>query len=404
MARITVTDGDERAALAIVRSLGKAGHHVTVVSNSGRSLAGGSRYAQAEEGVPSPLSGPDAFLEALGRHLSAHRIDLLIPVSEGAALPILDHREALSPVRIPFPTARAFRGVSDKSAVLNAAEQIGIAVPTLEELTSVEEALTRADAGGLPYPVVLKPTRSVVDGEDGRRKTQVCYAGSAEELRSRATSLGPAAFPVLLQRKVEGPGLGVFVLMHGGEVIASFGHRRIREKPPSGGVSVLRESVAVPDSLLQSSVELLRCFDWEGVAMIEYKLDRTSGKPYLMEINGRFWGSLQLAIDAGVDFPRLLVDAALGSVESAPPPYRIGVQSRWFWGDVDHLLKRMLHSREALGLDASEPGRLGALAQFLRAFLPPARGEVGRLGDPRPALRESRAWITSAFRSRRGGT
>ncbi len=52
--------------------------------------------------------------------------------------------------------------------------------------------------------------------------------------------------------------------------------------------------------------------------MVEFKADARTGTPYLMEINGRFWGSLQLAIDAGVDFPAILVAAALG----APIPPR----------------------------------------------------------------------------------
>src|SRR5678815_1154177 len=91
-----------------------------------------------------------------------------------------------------------------------------------------------------------------------------------------------------------------------------FAHRRIREKPPSGGVSVLSESVAADPETVRKSLALLSALDWNGTAMVEYKQDRVTGQRYLMEINGRFWGSLQLAIDAGVDFPALLVAAALG--------------------------------------------------------------------------------------------
>ena len=85
--------------------------------------------------------------------------------------------------------------------------------------------------------------------------------------------------------------------------VAFFAHKRLRERPPWGGVSVLSES-AEPDPRLKALArQLLDDACWHGVAMVEFKV-APDGTPYLMEINTRFWGSLQLAIDAGVDFPR----------------------------------------------------------------------------------------------------
>src|SRR6185312_15979930 len=104
---------------------------------------------------------------------------------------------------------------------------------------------------------------------------------------------------------------------------------------PSGGVSVYRESIVADPELVRRSRALLDRFGWCGVAMIEYKVDARTGTPYLMEINARFWGSLQLAIDAGVDFPNLLLSVALDGARPAMPTYRAGVRSRWWWGDVD---------------------------------------------------------------------
>jgi predicted ATP-grasp superfamily ATP-dependent carboligase len=403
MARIAVTDGDERSALAIVRSLGAAGHEVVVLSPSGRSIAGASRHAMLEEEAGDPLRDPARFLPRLRELLHRHDIEVLIPVSEASALVILDHRESLGDLTIPFPPAGTFRRVADKAAVLSTARELGIAVPTVAELASLTKAFAYADEGHVPFPVVLKPVRSVVDEDDNvRTKTRVRYADDAEGFKREAVALGSAAFPILVQRRVQGPGIGVFVLLRAGEVVAHFGHRRIREKPPSGGVSVLRESVRVPSSLLESSVELLRALDWEGVAMIEYKMDDETGTPYLMEINGRFWGSLQLAIDAGVDFPRLLVEEGEPGPDTDAPRYRTGIQSRWMWGDVDHLLARLLRSRRRLGLDASAPGRIGAVVAFFRGFLPPAREEVFRLRDPAPGIREAAQWIRDSLFGRGG--
>jgi hypothetical protein len=110
-----------------------------------------------------------------------------------------------------------------------------------------------------------------------------------------------------------------------------------------------------------------------------------------MEINGRFWGSLQLAIDAGVDFPVLLVDAALGRPHPPATDYRHFVRSRWLWGDIDHLIARMRRSARTLALPEGSPGRPRAVLDFIAAFATP--DEVARLDDWRPGWKEFVNWL-----------
>src|SRR6185437_2235374 len=182
------------------------------------------------------------------------------------------------------------------------------------------------------------------------------------------------------------------VLVWDGKIVAQFAHRRIREKPPAGGISVYRESVAVDEELLRMSLALLAEFEWRGVAMVEYKVDESTGQPYLMEINGRFWGSLQLAIDSGVDFPILLMAAATGQEVEPVSRFRTGVRSRWFWGDVDHLLTRLRRSDAELSLPTGTPSRWSAMKAFL-ARHPGDVSEIRRRGDMRPFLRETVQWF-----------
>jgi predicted ATP-grasp superfamily ATP-dependent carboligase len=247
--------------------------------------------------------------------------------------------------------------------------------------------------------VVLKPARSVVAAPGALLKLRVLHAAGPAELREAARRLPPEAYPVLVQQRIVGPGTGVFLLRWDGLPRARFAHRRLREKPPSGGVSVLSESVSLdgePD-LPERSLALLAAFDWQGVAMVEYKRDARTGVPYLMEINGRFWGSLQLAVDAGVDFPALLLDCVAGRAPAAAPAWAAGRRLRWFWGDVDHLLARLRHDARALSLPPRAGGRARALLDFLAGtWRPGQRGETLRLADPRPFLREGAQWLRSA--------
>jgi predicted ATP-grasp superfamily ATP-dependent carboligase len=396
VALILVTDGEERATLAAVRSLGASGHAVLVTSSVGKSLAGASRFCSDELDVPDPLRDPGRFCDRLRSIFVVRKPDILIPMTEAALRAVLPRRNEFAPVQIPFASIDGFREVSDKARVLERARQLGIPEPTLESVGSTEELLRQGSALLQQSPLVLKPARSVATGPAGQIKTSVQYAHRPDELEAIAASLDDRAFPILLQRRVEGPGIGVFLLVWDGKLIARFAHRRIREKPPSGGVSVLRESIELPEGLEAASLALLRSFGWTGVAMVEYKQDRASGEYYLMEVNGRFWGSLQLAIDAGVDFPALLVSAALGESPSPHLDYQVGVQTRWLLGDFDHLLARLTRSRTSLGLDEGGPSRGRACWDFLRGFFPHVRNEVFRVRDPGPAGRELVQWLREA--------
>ena len=115
-------------------------------------------------------------------------------------------------------------------------------------------------------------------------------------------------YPSMIQEKIIGPGTGLFTLYDKNRHLALFSHKRIREKPPSGGVSVVSESVPLDNEMVDAADKLLSAVGWTGVAMVEFKRDVRDGKAKLMEINGRFWGTLQLAVASGVDFPVLLIE------------------------------------------------------------------------------------------------
>jgi predicted ATP-grasp superfamily ATP-dependent carboligase len=240
------------------------------------------------------------------------------------------------------------------------------------------------------YPVVIKPRRSRWRTASGFVAGGVAYAHSPETLRSMWEAMDARIPAPLVQERVTGFGMGLFILADRGIVLARFAHRRLREKPPSGGVSVLSESIQVPPELEAPADRLMAALDWRGVCMIEFKVDARDGRPVLMELNPRFWGSLELAIASGVDFPWLLYQLALGEAPEAQSSYRLGVRSRWELGDLDHLLIR-LRNRGGRDLPSGAPSRLGALLAFLDPFA--GRPEVFRLGDPGPGWHELRNYL-----------
>lgn len=376
-----VLDGEERASLAVVRSLGRAGYPVHVGSHGPGALAAASRYSRSTVLLPAPLTDPEAYRGAVKAAVGRGGYAVVLPITEPSALALLDDPD-LAPL-LPFPPSEAFHEANDKVRLLDRARALGLDVPRHVTVTGPnDDAVAAWDR----FPAVVKPGRSVVGEGESRLKTHVAFVNDRDGLRRALAALPPDAYPVMLQERLRGSGVGVFLLLDRGERVAHFAHRRLREVPPEGGVSVYRESIRARVELMAKAERLLRSFDWTGVAMVEFKHDEDTGRYCLMEINGRFWGSLQLAVDAGVDFPRLLVDRFLGLSREVCDDYRVGIRSRWEWGDVDHLLARVRRG-----------GAQGRLAAWFRPWWPGDRFEVLRLGDPGPFVAETRAWLRDAL-------
>ena len=391
--RVLITDGAERAALATARSLVAAGHQVHVAAASRFALAAVTRGVRAVPVRADALRDPDRYAVEIASLVEALEATLLLPVTDASVSALLQHRATLpANVALPLPSLAAYRLASDKAAIRPYAREAGLAVPESVVLESPVsgERLWRCLPGPDFFPAVVKPHASIVGGATARQKAGVAQVADLDACHAVVAALPREAFPVLVQRRVHGPGEGLFLLRWDGRVLATFAHRRLREKPPAGGVSVYRESIDRDPDLVAAGTKLLDLLDWQGVAMIECKRDTATGRHVLIEVNGRLWGSLQLAIDAGVDFPRLLADCACGLDVVPVTTYRVGVRSRWLWGDLDHLYLRLSRSAQALQLDGGAArSRIGALRSFFRRAPQGEREEIWRWRDPAPFLVET---------------
>ena len=280
------------------------------------------------------------------------------------------------------------QNAANKADLVATAHRIGVPVPLSVIATG---PLDIPDVSALGFPMVIKPWRSRIWTTHGWASTSVSYAASHAELAADLSRRPIHEFPLLLQERIVGAGMGVFACYHEGRPIALFSHKRLRERPPWGGVSVLSESVAIDPVTAAYATRLLDELKWQGVAMVEFKHDARDGVPKLMEINGRFWGSLQLAIDAGVDFPALLVGSVTGQPIEAQPAYQLGTRNRWFWGDVDSLLVTLFGGANMPTLPRIEKTR--AIGEFLKFYAADLHYDNPKLDDPIPFLAESGAWI-----------
>ncbi len=383
--RVLVLNANQRSSLAVVRSLGR--HHVQVFSadETPDSLAGSSRYSKACFQYPSAQQQPEEFCQSIQVLCKLHRIDIVIPMTELTATLLLEQNSSEQCYQLPFAELETVNSLADKCQLIHTAETIGIPIPDTWYVDNPDQL--PIDLKKASYPLVLKPGKSWVKYQGKWIHTTVRIAENAQQAADiLKTDDAFRAHPFMLQAFLPGHGGGIFALYNKGKPLAFFGHRRIREKPPRGGVSVLSES-AVPDKTLESYArKILAHVNWHGVAMVEFRIT-PEGKPYLMEINTRFWGSLQLAINAGVDFPWLLYQITCGQQAETVKQYRSGIRLRWWLGNLDWLY---LILRDA---EYSYKQKLLAIAAFFKPSPFKTRHEVIRWRDIKPFFWELRQYI-----------
>ena len=336
--KVIVTDSSERAALAVIRSLGKRGIDI-VAADSIRFNAGFlSKYCSRRFIYPSPLKDKIKFVESLLRFVKSENFDLLIPITDLTMIPILERRDEFEDyVRVAAPLYKTAIKALDKARTIKIAEECGVPYPKTFLIEGGVKTLKDV-ASRLQYPVVIKPRMKVLWKKEQAVMLKVTprnYAYNSKDLMDKYTKIISQfnKFDIshdffLIQEFAEGEGYGVELLMHNLEPKAVFMHKRLREYPITGGASTLRMSVW-NEKLANYAIILLRKMNWQGVAMVEFKVNSQNEDVKLMEVNGRFWGALQLALNAGVDFPYLLYRVMMEEDVVPCYNYKVGVMQRW---------------------------------------------------------------------------
>jgi predicted ATP-grasp superfamily ATP-dependent carboligase len=333
--KVLVTDADALHSLVIVRSLGTKGMKVSMASHRRVfSLSFYSRFCRERIIYPSPKRHK-GFIDFMLDLVRAKGFDILLPVRSTVTPLIAQHAQKFEPfVHFVLPSSESMATANNKETTFRFAEKVGIPVPrTLypRKFSDIE-----GEARSFRFPVVTKAL--VGSGSRG-----VAYLNSREELlRFAEKNLVQESDLVekrwIVQEYIRGSGCGFFAIFDRGEPKAIFMHRRLREYPITGGPSTLAESIYHP-RLRELGLKLLAALKWNGVAMVEFKLDEQDNEFKLMEINPRFWGSLNLPVASGVDFPYLFCLLAMKQDFEPVFRYKEGVKFRWlFPGDFMHLV------------------------------------------------------------------
>jgi len=324
--RVLVLDASCNAATTIVQSLGRAGFDVTLAGESPKAFSFRSRYLKGRSVYPDPLLKKKAFQDWFLNIWSPEAFDYVIPASDLTIYPIREIAKTRDLPGVILPPEETFSLFFDKVKTLKLAMDCGVPVP---KTVVVHDGKWNPEEF-VSFPYYVKTSQSKVWMGDVGFDLDARLVRNPEELYEAVTDWSVYG-DVLIQSYEPGDGVGIELLCRDGEVLMSFAHRRMHEYPLTGGGGTYRMSIDRPPALFESAKRLVKAAKWTGVAMVEYKMD---GDAYsLMEVNGRFWGSLPLSYRSGVDFPLSLIRAYSGETVSQMP-YRAGVYSRRFSMEV----------------------------------------------------------------------
>ena len=386
-----ILGAEPRVAVSVARCLGRHGLTVDVATLGINKRPLRSRWVRSTLPLDRRADqSSDDPMDPLASAIEREGYDHLVVTSDTGLRLLNRYHERLPPeLRRCIPTPELMSAVLDKSVTVRLAAQAELPVPATWRIPDVG-ALNSSEAT-LRFPMVAKPADKRL-GEPFK----VRYLRDLQELRVGFDADANFGHNLLFQEFIPGEGVGVEVLIHNGEPVCAFQHRRLRELPWAGGISVVAESEAVDPILLDQAVRLLRTLQAEGLCMVEYRRDRSSGKAVFMEVNARAYGSLSLSELCGVEFPWYHWQLLHDQRTEPPSAYRTGLRWRWSAGV---LLRLDVLSKPGPPWEAP-PLMLRESLGALRDLLPPTRDALWSWTDPLPAILENVTVIASIAKRR----
>lgn len=331
--KVLVSDIDSKQGLAAARMLHQSGCTVDglAIENSH------ARYSRHINSTPYKM---ERFLGGDEKEffdfLAKSSYDSFLPITaEAVSRTASFGSEIKKYCGVPLPEKELIDLCFDKSRSADFAKTVGVISPKTWQFSSLENLSKNIE--DIEFPVVIK-------GSHEMSSFGAHYASDQKSLREvlqvwkETYSLEPGEGFPCLQQKIEGFGCGFFALYDRGECTHYFMHRRIREVPASGGSSSCAESIHHLD-LLEGGKAILDGLNWHGVAMVEFKRCKTTGKLYLIEINPKFWGSLDLSYYCGVNFAYNCALLAAGRPPLKRSRYDVGRRFQWILPDeLKHLM------------------------------------------------------------------
>ncbi len=313
-----------RGALTAVRSLGRAGWEVGYGCPRRDGLVTRSRWLKRWHVVPWPQHGLDAFDRALHDALEQGHYEAVFAAADDW-LVALDAVRRRIPAVVPYAPSSGLLASLDKLELGDLARRAGLQAPKTEIATT--ETLARWQ-----WPAVIKPRSHWVQGaQDPPVRLATTFAPDRATATERAAELQAHGSTALLQERLSGPLLALTTLINeASRPVATVQQAADRVWPSPAGVSTRAVTVKVDPALAAGVQEMLHSLHWVGLAQAQFLL--TGSGPVLIDLNPRYYGSMALALRAGVDWPVLWARLATGRPVPGRSDPVLGARYSWLEG------------------------------------------------------------------------
>ena len=334
MRALILTADGARSALSGARALGNSGWSVDVATPGRHPLVGASRFVGSTHRVPWPEHGLEDFAAAVGHVAEARGSEVVMAAGDDWLAGLAAVRDHL-PVTVAHPDSTAVDRLLDKLALPQLGAVAGLRVP--RTVPASDETL-----GDLDLPAVIKSRRHWIPGmDDPQERLEAAIVTSPAQARQRAGEIRRAGGEPLVQERIRGSLAAVSGVTDGSELTGIVQQVALQTWPEPVGVSS-RAVTVPPDAHLVRGVRgLLRELRWSGIFQAQFMLPPRGGQPCLIDVNGRLYGSVSLAVAAGSDLPSASAELARHGRLPYVPDGRPGVCYLWAEGE----LRRRLASR-----------------------------------------------------------
>ena len=368
MRALIVENGAARGALAAARALHAGGWTVGVGTPTSRGLASASRAVTHRHRIAGPETSQDAFVEEVNRATRDYGYEVVFGAGDAEVLALSGRRDEIEAV-VPYASHDRVLRAHDKLELAKASTRVKLATPATSEASELELARWRP-----PY-LVKASLHAPFANEGGPARLNAAVVHDRVSATRRAEQIRAAGSVPFLQELVRGQLMAcALVTNRAAEIVAAVAQRAEATWPTDVGVSARARTVDIDPGLWQQIAALVRELGWFGLAELQF-LVPADDEPRLIDLNGRFYGSLALAVAAGPNLPAIWATLATNRMPLPSNGPVAGLRFQWMEGDIRRALAE----------------RRGGIIDDIWSCLTYSRGAVHCIWsarDPRPSMHE----------------
>ncbi|MDQ2982468.1 MAG: ATP-grasp domain-containing protein [Actinomycetota bacterium] len=345
---VILAGDDHYGSLAGLRALRQAGYEPWLATHRSPTYSTRSRTSAGIIHVPGPRGGDSEFVDAIAEAAVRTNAKVVLPGSEVTLVALAEGRAKLPPgLAVGAPAPEIVARATDKAELTRRVEEAGLLVPPTRELSRGDLESTNPD---LTFPAVVKPVRTKTFTARGFHHGRVHRVENRAELERVTKSLPGDRW--LVQPYLQGRLAAVAGVAWEGELVCAVHQVALRIAPADTGISAFAVTIPRDEAIEAGIVRLLRGLEWSGLFQAQF-INAADGD-YLIDFNPRMYGSLALAVAAGLNLPAIWVELLLGRKPEVGD-YRVGVRYRAEEKDVRALVRELLTGRRGEALQGLLP-------------------------------------------------